>query len=225
MRQEILMALIFLATRRRSVGMPAAPRWLEGQAPSDDEVADQIRSVPPHYATTYSLSGQMDFNASFAASASGDATGSIASALTGISVPWDVDGGTVPTVSAWVHGTVVAAAGNWLIANSDPFQGMGDAAFQPPGFTVSNTHKVKLLVIINNDTTNYVTIVNGAAAGTTLFGGTANTGIIVEPGGFNAFYDPTGALSGALTTGTNDKMTVSVSAGAPSLEVLIGYGL
>ncbi len=192
--------------------------------PTDDEVQEAIRSLPPHYADTYTLGGQLDLTASFSASASGDSTGNLSAALAQ-SLTWDVDGGTAPTVSGWVHGSnVAAAAGNWLLANSDPFQSQGDAGFQPPGFSISNTHKVKLLIVVNNDTANNVTIVNGSANGTTLFDGTNTHGQKIEPGGIYLHYDPTGALSGALTSGSNDKLTLSVSAGAPPLEVLIGYG-
>ncbi len=220
-------AILLLARqqrRRRPARAPrpavALDRW-----PTDDEVIDAIRSVPGHFATTYTYSGQLTLTASLQVLFGGDTSGTYTGAIAQEVIAFDVDGGTVPTLSGFVHGaTVTAAAGNWLIADPDPFQGQGDATFSP-GFTMGTTHKVKLFIIVNNDATNAITIINGGSAGTTLFDGTASHGTTVEPGGIHLTYDPTGARSGALTTTTNDKLTVSVGGGTPSLEVLIGYGL
>ncbi len=194
------------------------------RAATDDEVCDLIRSLPAHYADTYTLAAQLDLTATFSAVASGDNTGNLSASIIQ-SLTFDVDGGTVPTVSAWVHGTVVAAAGNWLIADPDPFQSQGNAVFQPPLFAMSTTHKLKFLYVANNDGTYAVTMINGASAGTTIFDGTASHGNKIEPGGFFLDYDPAGIKSGALTTTTNDKITLSVAGGTPSLEVLMGFGL
>ncbi len=222
-------AVLFLARReqRRQQRTKAArrpainlDRW-----PTDDEVADTIRSVPGHFATTYTYSGQLTLAASFAVLFGGDTSGSASGSINTQSVTFATDGGTAPTISGWVYGaTVIAAAGNWLIADPDPFQGQGDSIFSP-GFTMGTTHKVKLFIIINNDPTNSITIINGAMAGTTLFDGSASHGTTVEPGGVHLTYDAAGTRSGALTTTTNDKLTLSVGGGSPSLEVLIGYGL
>ncbi len=222
--ESLLLAMVLRhALRRPGQKGRHAREW--PAIPTDDEVIDAIRRVPAHFATTYAYSGHIDLNAFFTVLFGGDTTGSETGALTLQSIDWGADGGTAPTVSGWVHAAAVAAAsGNWLIADPDPFQAMGDAIFSP-GFTMGTTHKVKLFAVINSDLVNSATIINGASAGTTLFDGTASHGVTVEPGGIAFIYDPNGTRSGALTTTSNDKMTVSVSGGAPSLEVLIAYGL
>ncbi len=219
-----MMAMV-LRHALRKPGQKGRPARAFPAIPTDDEVIDAIRRVPAHFATTYTYSGHIDLAASFAVLFGGDSSGSQSAGLTQQSIDWAADAGNAPTVSGWVHAAAVAAAaGNWLVADADPFGSMGDAVFSP-GFTMGTTHKIKLFAVINSDSTYSATIINGASAGTTFFDGTASHGVTVEPGGIVFIYDPTGARSGALTTTSNDKMTVSVSGGAPSLEVLIAYGL
>lgn len=138
-----------------------------------------------------------------------------------LSVTFAAAGGTAPTLSGFLMGTADAAAGDWLLAHAtDPFQGMGDATYSA-GFTVAGT-KLKLLYIKNEDATNSVTIIRGAANGLPIFAA-AGDGLTILPGGVLLLYDPAG-LTAALTTTSNDKLTLSVSGGSPDLTVLCGYG-
>lgn len=130
-------------------------------------------------------------------------------------------GGDDPTLSGFVQGTLVAAAGDLLLAHAtDPLQAMGSARYSE-GFTVAGS-KLKLLVIRNNDPTNSVTIIRGAANGLPIFLA-AGDGVTLGPGQVLFLYNPAG-LTAALTTGSNDKLTVSVSAGTPSCDFLAAYG-
>jgi hypothetical protein len=139
------------------------------------------------------------------------------------SLSFSASGGAAPTLTGFVHAAaVVCAAGDWLLADaSDPFQSMGDAQYSQ-GFAPAGA-KPKLITVANLDTVNTITVKRGAANGLTLFD-TAGAGQVIQPGGFLFFYDPTGATCGALTTGSNDKLTIAVSGGSPNAEVLIGYG-
>jgi hypothetical protein len=131
-------------------------------------------------------------------------------------------GGDAPTLSGWVYASeITAAAGDWLIAHaSDPFQGMGDAAYSP-GFAPAGA-KVKLLYILaDGDNTETITIARGATNGFPLFDA-ANDSVTLAAGDFLLRYWQAG--SAALTTTSNDKLTVSVSGAGPLLSVLILYG-
>jgi hypothetical protein len=138
-----------------------------------------------------------------------------------LSVAFAPTGGTAPTLSGFLKGTVAAAAGDLLLAHAtDPLQGMGDARYSE-GFAVAGT-KLKLLFIQNNDPTNSVTIIRGAANGLPIFAA-AGDGLTILPGGVLFLYDPAG-LTAALVSGSNDKLTASVSGGTPSCEIICGYG-
>ena len=167
--------------------------------------------------TTYS--GSVSLALRLAAALSGDRTGSEV-ATASDSITFAAAGGDAPTLSGFLSGTAAAAAGDWLLAHAtDPLQGMGDAAYSE-GFAVAGT-KLKLLYIKNNNSTNSATIARGATNGLPLFD-TAGDSITLAPGDIFLFYKKAGTA--ALTTGSNDKLTVSVSGGTPSLTVVAAYG-
>jgi len=127
------------------------------------------------------------------------------------------------TVSGWLHSAaVVCAAGNWLLAHAtNPFQAMSASVYSDglsPG-----TLKIKMILIINSDATNTITVKRAAANSLPLFD-TASAGVVIQPGGHYMFYDPTGATCGALTTGVNDALTIAVGGGTPNAEVFVVYG-
>lgn len=170
-------------------------------------------------AVTTTYSGSLSIALRLAAALSGDRTGSeVASASD--SLTFAAAGGDAPTLSGFLSGTATAAAGDWLLAHAtDPLQGMGDAGYSE-GFTVAGA-KLKLLYVKNNDSTNSVTIARGATNGLPLFDA-ASDSITLAPGDIFLFFKKAGGA--ALTTGSNDKLTLSVSAGAPSLTVIAAYG-
>ncbi len=119
-----------------------------------------------------------------------------------------------------MRGTGTAAAGDLLLAHAtDPLQGMGDAAYAP-GFTVASS-KLKTLVIQNTDSTDSITVARGAANGLPVFDA-ASDAITLAPGDFFIYHKKAGTA--ALTTGSNDKLTISVSAGSPTFEIMAIYG-
>ncbi|MDO8607689.1 MAG: hypothetical protein Q7R40_14215 [Phaeospirillum sp.] len=137
------------------------------------------------------------------------------------SLTWAFTGGDAPTIAGWLYSAeVTCAAGDWLLAHAtDPFQGMGDSVY-PTGFIVAGS-KLKLLYIRNTDPTNTITIVQGAVNGLPIFVA-AGDGITLASGDWNCLYKKAGTA--ALTTGSNDKLTISVGAGSPTCEVAAFYG-
>jgi hypothetical protein len=130
-------------------------------------------------------------------------------------------GGTDPTISGWVNGTITVAAGDLLMAHAtDPFQGMGDSSYGPPGFTVAST-KLKLLYMKNLHATISINVIRGAANGLPVFTA-AGDGIDIPAGGALLIYYPTGTA--ALTTTSNDKLTLAPASGSPTMDVLAIYG-
>lgn len=117
--------------------------------------------------------------------------------------------------------SVVCASGSWLLANADPFQGMGDSVIADG--LVAAGRALKALVVVNTDTANSITVKRAASLGLAIFD-TAGAGQIIKPGGVLLFLDPTGLVTGALTGGANDALTISVSGGAPVAQVLAIFG-
>jgi hypothetical protein len=172
-------------------------------------------------ATTRTYTGQtsLSFTAQALASVDGAGGETIPRILNAIT--WAAAGGTAPTLTGWLYAaTVTCAAGDWLLAHAtDPFQSMGDSAYAP-GFTVASS-KLKLLYIRNKDTANSITIARGAANGLPIFDA-ASDAVTLAPGDCLLLYKKAGTA--ALTTTSNDKITVAVSAGSPTCEVLAFYG-
>lgn len=170
-------------------------------------------------ATTYTYGGSAEITVSGQASASADLTGTISASLTA-ALEFAAAGGTAPTVSGFLRGDGIAAAGDLLLAHAtDPLQGMGDSGYSP-GFTVAGS-KLKLLMITNTDSTNSITITRKTAAGLPIFDADGDA-ITLAPGDVFFFYKQAGTA--ALTTTTNDGLTISVSGGAPTFSLIALYG-
>ena len=170
-------------------------------------------------ALTTTLSGnatlQANFKSVFSVDRSGEETVGFSDLLT-----FAAAGGDAPTISGFFKGTATCAAGDWLLAHAtDPLQSMGDATYNQ-GFTVAGT-KLKLLYIKNLDSTNSITIARGAAAGLPIFDA-ASDSITLAPGDIFIYYKKAGTA--ALTTTTNDKLTIAVSGGSPTATVIAAYG-
>lgn len=139
-----------------------------------------------------------------------------------ISQDWDASGGTAPTFAAGFYGVGAAAAGDLLLAASDPLQGMGSATFKPPGVTVSGALKLKLFALRNNDTTNSITLTRGAANGVPNIFTAAGDGMDIAAGGVFLWTHKEGTA--VITTTSNDKLTIAVSGGTPAFEILCLFG-
>lgn len=129
-------------------------------------------------------------------------------------------GGTAPTVSGFMAGTFTAASGDILLAHAtDPLGTMGSEVYSA-GFTVAGS-KLKLLAIRNNDSTNTVTIARAASNGLPIFAA-ASDGTTLDAGGFFLWHNKAGTA--ALTTGSNDALTIAVGGGAPVCDIVAIYG-
>lgn len=171
-------------------------------------------------AVTGAPTGTLFINPAFKNTLSGDMSGEEATNATVQTIIFAASGGTAPTVTGWFQGTMTAAAGDILLAHAtDPLQSMGSASYCQ-GFTVAGS-KLKLLYIVNNDTTNTITIQRGATNGLPIFLA-AEDGMTIPASGIFLYYNKAGTA--ALTTGSNDKLTISVSAGSPTAYVLAVYG-
>lgn len=170
-------------------------------------------------ATTVTYSGSLAINALFQALLTVEKTGS-EQAKYSKSITFAAAGGTAPTLSGFLIGTGTAAAGDLLLAHAtDPFQGMGDAAYSE-GFTVAGT-KLKLLILENLDSAINIAFSRGALNGLPVFDA-AGDALTLTPGGILVYYNQAGTA--ALTTGSNDKLTVAPASGAPTFRLMAGYG-
>jgi hypothetical protein len=149
----------------------------------------------------------------------GDTTGGPRASIGGTAIQWNPTGGGAPTFAAFLHGTIVAANSDLLLANADPFQSMGDSVWEDSP-TLAGL-KVKEFCLINNDPAETVTIEQGATNGLAIFAA-AGDGIKVKPnGGRFYWYDPAGV---AFPSGSGDKVTLAVSGGTPSCDVFVRAG-
>lgn len=171
-------------------------------------------------ATTTSYSGetllQHEYRVNFSADSEGSRVARVTDRLT-----WAATGGTGPTLSGWLKGTFTPAAGDILLAHAtDPLQGMGDSVYSD-GFTVAGS-KVKGIWLRNNDATQSFTVARGALNGADIFDA-AGDSITLAPG--NQLWLFFKAGKSALTTGSNDKLTISVTgAHTTASDILVIYG-
>lgn len=173
-------------------------------------------------ATTNTVSGSLSLSALFRNLFTGDTVGIRQGEIT-FSADFE-DTADLPDIigmSGFIHSeSVVCAAGDWRLATtSDPFGSMDDAQLHDVTVT---SKPVVCVVIVNTDETNSITVKRGATNGLPIFD-TAGAGVTIGPGGCHVFLDPTGAVTSAVTA-ANDKLTISVSGGAPVAEVLIVFG-
>jgi len=171
-------------------------------------------------ATTVTYSGVMRLAVELIGRFTVDTTGG-RTAKTDQTINWSAAGGSDPTLAGFLAGTVsVAGATDLLLAHAtDPFQGGGDAAYSD-GFTVAGS-KLKLLWIRNTHATGSLTVARKATNGLPVFDA-ASDAVTIQPGGIWMTYLPTGTA--ALTTGSNDGLTVTPSSGTVTAEVVVAYG-
>lgn len=170
-------------------------------------------------ALTTALSGTVQLNTNFKSDYSGDRTGN-EQIGDPISLAFAAAGGDAPTISGFFKGTATCAAGDWLLAHaSDPLGSMGNAGYNQ-GFTVAGT-KLKFFYVRNTDTTNSITIARKTSAGLPIFDADGDS-VTLAPGDVFMFFKKAGTA--ALTTTTNDGLTISVSGGAPTCIVMAAYG-
>lgn len=170
-------------------------------------------------ATTATYSANLDLGGSAQALLGGDRSGTEVDKFREI-IAWAAAGGSAPTISGFFKGVATVAAGDWLLAHAtDPLGTMGDATYSE-GFVVAGS-KLKLLMIKNLSTTDSITVARGAANGLPIFDA-AGDSVTLAPGDIFLFYKKAGTA--ALTTGSNDKLTLTPSAGSPTCDVRAWYG-
>jgi hypothetical protein len=123
-------------------------------------------------------------------------------------------------VSGFLAGQFTAAAGDLLLAHAtDPLGAMGSETYSA-GFSPASS-KLKILAIQNTDATNTVTVARAAANGLPIFAA-AGDGTTLDAGGCFFWFNKAGTA--ALTTGTNDALTISVGGGTPICNLVAIYG-
>lgn len=172
-------------------------------------------------ATTRMLSGSVLWEPKFRISFGGDFGGGQETPTLRHLETWNHEGGAAPALSGWLFGTLAVSSGNLLLAHAtDPFGAMGDAQYSD-GLTPAGK-RLKLLYLRSDPANSAsVTVVRAASNGLPIFSA-AGAGITLTPGGKLVWEDPTGI--GPLTTGSNDALTLTPSAGTPAITLLAVYG-
>lgn len=166
-------------------------------------------------ATTRAYAATLKIESTARVTATGDKSGSVEGKHIK-NVTYAAAGGTAPTISGYLVGRVNPATPTayLLAAATAPFGEYSE------GFTVAGT-KIKEVVLYNEDTTNSITIERTSANGCPIFDA-AGDGVTLLPGAQCVITFPAGTA--ALTTTSNDSITVTPSAGTPSLFILVKYG-
>lgn len=130
-------------------------------------------------------------------------------------------GGTAPTISGVLCTSfTVDTSGAILIAHAtDPTQGFGSATYSQ-GFAPAGT-KVKAIGIKNTGATNSLVVTRTASVGFALFDAAADA-MTIAPG--DCFFRTYKAGSAALSTGSNDSITLAPSADTTTCALIVIYG-
>jgi hypothetical protein len=136
-----------------------------------------------------------------------------------LSVTFAGSGGTAPTYTAVLKGTIsISGATDYLLAAATaPFGSYSTGA------AVSGVLKLKYLRIRHSSGSGNLLIARGAANGLAIFAA-ASDGITIGPTGLFEWYDRDGGITGVLTTTSNDKLTLTPSAGTVGAVILAAYG-
>jgi len=173
-------------------------------------------------ATTYTYTGNIRTSGYFQAEASVELSGAIKQHVDQ-SIAFNNAGGDEPDIQGFFYGIgSISGAVDMLLAHaSDPMQGAGDATYCP-GFTVAGS-KLKFLRIRNTTAAGggNLAIARGAANGLPIFDA-AGDALSLPPQGEITLHLQTGTA--ALTTGSNDKLTVTPSSGTVTFTILAVYG-
>lgn len=168
-------------------------------------------------ATTYTFSGKYNMTLEGKLLFGGDKAGEEkVTATQGISLTPS----TAPTITGFLKGTFSVSGGtDLLLAHAtDPLQGAGDAQYSS-GFTVAGS-KIKLLYI-EVLTGAILTVARASSNGLTLLSA-ASDAIPLTIGDILQIYRKAGG--DALTTGSNDALTLTPSAGTITGTIVVLYG-
>jgi hypothetical protein len=172
---------------------------------------------------TRTFSGSLDINAVAKDTLSGDIAGT-ESIVRALSIAFAASGGSAPTISGFITGAVATSTtpADLLLAHAtNIFVNFGGTATYSTGFTVAGS-KVKLLLLENLDTTNSITVTTPHLHSFPIIQAADQSLRDLGPGDVYLFFAKAG--SAALTTGSNDALTLVSSAGTPQLQVSVLYG-
>jgi len=170
-------------------------------------------------AKTYSCSAKVDLKTIAYSSVGGDGGGTEVAVRDST---LEFTESAAPKIKGFFNGiATVSGSGDILLAHAtDPLQGFGDAGYVPPTFDVASK-KITMLRFENLDASASITITRKASVGLPIFD-TAGDSVTLAPGDIRIFYFKAGTA--ALTTGSNDALTLSRSGGSPQLAVTVYYG-
>lgn len=169
---------------------------------------------------SYAYSGSIGLFINGLVTASGDPISGNMRLAEALEATLAASGGSAPTISGFLAGEITAAAGDILLAHdTDPFQSMGSATYSA-GFSPASS-KIKVIYFENTDDTNTITIARKATNGLPIFAA-AEDAMTLAAGDARFFYFKAGTA--ALTTGSNDALTLSVGAGTPTMNIVVIYG-
>ena len=131
------------------------------------------------------------------------------------------DGTGTNQASGWFSSTFTATTGAGitisLADSADPLGAAGDdvPTTDPEGL------KLRALVIINNDTTNFITVKQGTNGEASVLTGSTDS-IKISAGGFFAWTSPAGIS--AMNDGADDELTVIADTASCSTTISYLYG-
>lgn len=175
-------------------------------------------------AGTATYSGTLKIEAALKAVLGGDWNGTQKNPTLADLITFAAAGGAAPTLAGWMYGTITFVDGvavDALLAHAtDPLQGCGDAGYSL-GFTVAGS-KLKYLYVKNTHATLSLTVARKATLGLPIFDA-ASDAVTLAPGDIFVLYKKAGTA--ALTTGSNDGLTLTPSAtGGLTATILAAYG-
>ncbi len=176
-------------------------------------------------AVTYTHGGTIEHRLNLNRTGSGDYSSSESVNETDL-IQIQNSGGSDPDMDGFLNGDLTFPDTDphdiLLAAASDPLGVLGDAGYSS-GFVPGTTHKVKYIEIVNTGSVGTITVVSKATVGAPLFAALGD-GVVLQPnGGFIKLYVPPGTA--ALTTTTNDALTLTASDEAATGRIAVVYGL
>lgn len=176
-------------------------------------------------ATTFSgaVSGQVIGVNTLAGNESGNSTfkaGFTHSLATGAAAPDIISGGGYQGTF-----TCPTTGGTLVLANSTNICSTGATGTIAPaqGYVITGAKKLRCLYLENTDAMNTVTVTIPASNGLAgLTWGASATIVVLQPGGSVVYTFPNG--SSTLTTGTNDAIVCTSSAGTPTVRIAATFG-
>jgi len=129
------------------------------------------------------------------------------------------DGSSANQASCWLSATFTATTGGITISLADSDDPLGAAGDDVPTADPEGLD-VRLLVVENQDTTNYVSLSKGTN-GVDWFGTTPS--IKIPAGGIFVLYSPIDGL-GAINDGSDDEIKVTANTASCSVKISVLYG-